>query len=211
MIDFSLTPEQKALRANARAFAQGVLSTAPGLYSHLPTQSERFRATLPIYQAAVSAGLVKGMIPAPLGGTMGGLLDFAIVVEEFHSVEPSTAITIFGTGLGLMPLILAGSPEQHEKFLAPFVKQEGQPIASFVHSEPGGTANWLEKGAPGLQTTAYKEGDEWVVDGEKVGFPVRWLLCRFRRLLSFQVSSHFSKAIHMSSWLLLSPSFHLHF
>lgn len=99
---------------------------------------------------------------------MGGLIDAAIIVEELHAVEPSTAVTILGTGLGLTPLILAGSPEQHERFLAPFLKQEGQPIASFVHSEPGGTANWLQKGAPGLQTTAYRDGDEWVVNGEKV-------------------------------------------
>tara|TARA_R110002003_G_scaffold63_2_gene5793 strand:- start:3786 stop:4385 length:600 start_codon:yes stop_codon:yes gene_type:complete len=95
-------------------------------------------------------------------------MDAAIVVEEFHAVEPSTAITILGTGLGLTPLILAGSEEQHEKFLQPFLKQDGEMLASFAHSEPNGTANWLEKGAPGLQTTAYRYGDEWVVNGEKV-------------------------------------------
>ncbi|QRC95776.1 hypothetical protein JI435_309510 [Parastagonospora nodorum SN15] len=168
MVDFDLSPEQKQLRANAKAFAQTVLSTAPKLYSALPTQNERFRSTLPIYQDAVRSGLIKGQIPISLGGTSNGLLDAAIVVEEFHAVEPSTAITILGTGLGLTPLILAGSKAQHEKFLSPFLKQEGEMLASFMHSEPGGTANWLEKGAPGLQTTAYREGDEWIVNGEKL-------------------------------------------
>ncbi|KAL6157424.1 hypothetical protein ACJBU6_04977 [Exserohilum turcicum] len=168
MIDFSLTPEQKELRANAQAFAQNVLSTAPSLYSNLTTQTERFQATLPIYQSAVSAGIIKGQIPVPLGGTSTGLIDAALVIEELHAVEPSTAITILGTGLGLTPLILAGSKEQHEKFLTPFLEQSGERLASFVHSEPQGTANWLEKGAPGLQTTAYMEGDEWVINGEKV-------------------------------------------
>jgi alkylation response protein AidB-like acyl-CoA dehydrogenase len=168
MVDFNLSSEQKQLRANAKAFAQTVLSTAPKLYSALPTQNERFRSTLPIYQDAVRSGLIKGQIPIALGGTSNGLIDAAIVVEEFHAAEPSTAITILGTGLGLTPLILAGSKAQHEKFLAPFLKQEGEMLASFMHSEPGGTANWLEKGAPGLQTTAYREGDEWIVNGEKV-------------------------------------------
>jgi alkylation response protein AidB-like acyl-CoA dehydrogenase len=124
--------------------------------------------TQPLYQAAVQAGLIKGQIPVPLGGTSNGLIDAAIVVEEFHAIEPSTAITILGTGLGLTPLILAGSKDQHGRFLAPFLKQEGEPLASFMHSEPGGTANWLARGASGLQTTAYKDGDEWVVNGEKV-------------------------------------------
>jgi alkylation response protein AidB-like acyl-CoA dehydrogenase len=168
MVHFSLTSEQKELRANAHAFAQNVLSTAPDLYSSLNTQTERFQSTLPIYQTAVKAGLIKGQVPVPLGGTSAGMIDAAIVVEEFHAVEPSTAITILGTGLGLTPLILAGSKEQHEKFLAPFLKQEGEMLASFAHSEPNGTANWLEKGAPGLQTTAYRDGDDWIVNGEKV-------------------------------------------
>ncbi|KAH7410502.1 DASH complex subunit Spc34-domain-containing protein [Phaeosphaeria sp. MPI-PUGE-AT-0046c] len=159
--------DRKTLRANAHAFAKDVLSTAPNLYSSLATQTERFQSTLPIYQTAVKAGLIKGQVPAPLGGTSAGLIDAALVVEEFHAVEPSTAITILGTGLGLTPLILGGTSPLHEKFLAPFLKQEGETIASFAHSEPSGTANWLQKGAPGLQTTAYKDGDEWVVNGEK--------------------------------------------
>jgi alkylation response protein AidB-like acyl-CoA dehydrogenase len=168
MVDFSLSNEQKALRNNARAFAQNVLAGAPKLYAHLPDQRSRFEATLPIYQAAVQAGLIKGQVPIPLGGGASSLVDAAILVEEFYAVEPSASLTILGTGLGLTPLILAGSNELREKYLAPFLKQEGQPIASFVHSEPTGTANWLEKGGKGLQTTAYKDGDEWVVDGEKV-------------------------------------------
>ena len=56
MIDFTLTPAQKELRANAQAFAQNVLSTAPSLYSALTTQTARFQATLPIYQSAYSSG-----------------------------------------------------------------------------------------------------------------------------------------------------------
>ena len=168
MVDLTLTPEQRTLRSNARAFAQNVLSSAPKLYSAFATQTERFQSTLPIYQAAVAAGLIKGQIPVPLGGTSTGLIDAAIVIEEFHAVEPSTAVTILGTGLGLTPLILAGSEEQHKQYLTPFLDQEGSRLASFAHSEPGGTANWLERGGQGLQTTAYREGDEWVVNGDKV-------------------------------------------
>lgn len=168
MVEFGLSAEQRTLRANANAFAQGVLSTAPRMYSKLPTQIERFQSTRQIYQSAVKAGLIKGQVPVPLGGTSGGLIDAAIVVEEFHAVEPGTAITILGTGLGLTPLILGGNEEQHKKFLTPFLTQNGDPLASFVHSEPNGTANWLEKGAPGLQTTAYKDGSDWVINGEKV-------------------------------------------
>jgi nitroalkane oxidase len=82
--------------------------------------------------------------------------------------DRSLSLTIFGTGLGLTPLLLGGTPEQHKEFLEPFLNGEGEPLASLVHSEPEGTANYLEKGGKGLGCVARKEGDEWVVDGEKV-------------------------------------------
>lgn len=188
MVDFALSPKQNTLRSHARAFAQDVLSGAHKTYTGLVTQTDRFQATMPIYQAAVKTGLIKGQIPQPLGGTSTGLVDAAIVIEELHAVEPSTALTILGTGLGLTPLILAGSKAQHSRFLTPFLKQEGQRLASFVHSEPGGTANWLEKGGKGLQTTAYKDGNDWIVNGEKVGH----FRCLCRSVL-LNLAAHSSK------------------
>ncbi|KAF2477868.1 acyl-CoA dehydrogenase NM domain-like protein [Lindgomyces ingoldianus] len=160
--------DRNALRNGARGFAQQVLAGAPKLYSKHTSQTARFEATRPIYRNAVEGGLIKGQIPTELGGTSNNLIDAAIVIEEFFAVEPSAALTILGTGLGLTPLILAGSAVQHDTFLKPFLSGDGEPLAAFVHSEPGGTANWLEKGAPGLQTTAWKDGNEWVVNGEKL-------------------------------------------
>ena len=175
MIDFTLSEPQQTLRRNAAAFAQAYLKDASLTYSQHATQEARFRATRPIYAAAVKHGLIKGQVPAPLGGLSQGFVDAAITVEEFFAVEPSASLTILGTGLGLTPLILAGSEEQRGRLLARFLEADGEgdgegqlPLASFVHSEPGGTANWLEKGAKGLATTARREGDEWVIDGEKL-------------------------------------------
>ncbi|KAK7535863.1 acyl-CoA dehydrogenase/oxidase [Phyllosticta citribraziliensis] len=196
MIDFALSPSQHALRAAAASFAQTHLSTVPSL--HPPpsqsTQLTRFRSTRPVYSAAARAGLLKAQIPAALGGTAASLLDAALVVEELYAVEPSAALTLLGTGLGLTPLFLAGSEEQRGRLLAPFLDDglEGEPLASFVHSEPRGTANWLEKGARGLATTARREGNEWIVDGEKLwttnsggwdgrGAQLQCVVCRYVR------------------------------
>jgi len=178
MVDFTLSESQKELRAGARQFAQNVLAKAPAVYNALPTQAERFQSNIDIYRIAVKGGLIKGQVPIPLGGTAASLLDAAIVVEEFYAVERPAAITLLGTGLGLTPLILAGSPEQHTRLLKPFLSGEGEPIASFVHSEPNGTANWLQKGAPGLQTTARKDGGDWIINGEKVSNFISDLIIR---------------------------------
>ncbi|OCL02796.1 acyl-CoA dehydrogenase NM domain-like protein [Glonium stellatum] len=168
MIDFTLTREQAQLRLGAHDFAKNILAAAPAIYSQYPSQKARFQSTRPIYRKAVEAGFIKGQIPAALGGSAGSLINAAILIEELYSVEPSASLTILGTGLGLTPLILGGNPEQHERLLKPFLSGDGEPLASLVHSEPDGTANWLEKGAPGLQTTAKKEGEDWIINGEKL-------------------------------------------
>ena len=50
-----------------------------------------------------------------------------------------------------------------------------------VFAEPGDVANYLEKGALGLNTTATFEGDMWVINGEKVEalfLSIRFLLLK---------------------------------
>ncbi|EJD39198.1 acyl-CoA dehydrogenase domain-containing protein [Auricularia subglabra TFB-10046 SS5] len=167
MVTFALSPSEIQTRDAARAFAAEHLRGAKTLYSKTQAPAERFQATRPIYEAAVRGGLIKGMIPATLGGTAGSLVETALCAEECYAVDPTASLTVFATGLGLAPLLAAWRPEL-EGFLRPFLSGEGAPLASLVFSEPGGVANWLERGAPGLQTTAHLEGDEWVISGEKV-------------------------------------------
>jgi len=166
-VDFHLSSTEDGIRKAAAGFAAGPLKEARRTYMQYQHNHERFQSTRPVYRQAVAGGLIKGQIPPHLGGTGGTLVEAAILVEEMYSVEPSMSLTIFATGLGLTPLTLTGKPE-HKEFLEPFLNQDGEPLASLVFSEPGGVANYLEKGAPGLVTTATLEGDEWVLNGEKV-------------------------------------------
>ncbi|KAI4089358.1 MAG: hypothetical protein LQ339_008564 [Xanthoria mediterranea] len=122
-VDFHLSPQERAIRAAAPAFASGPLNQSKETYMKLQHHHERFQANRPVYREAVAGG---------------SLLEAAITVEEMYAVEPSAALTIFGTGLGLTPSNLTG------------------------------VANWLEKGAPGLATTAEWQGNKWVLNGEKI-------------------------------------------
>lgn len=169
MLDFTLSPSQQTQRAEARLFATKVLTTAHESYASLPTQSERFRSIRPFYRIAVQGGMLKSQIPTPLGGTCDSLVDAAIGLEELYATNPSVTLTVAATGLGLTPLIMSGNERLQKEFFPTFLSGDGEPMASLVHSEPGGTANWLEVGGKGLQTTARREGEEWIVNGEKVG------------------------------------------
>lgn len=166
-IDFHLSPSEAAVHKAAAGFAQNVLKPARAEYMKHNEHHKRFQATRPAYSAAVAGGLLKGMISPALGGTGGSLIESAILVEECYAVETSPALTLFSSGLGLTPLNLAQSRD-HLEFLEPFLSGQGEPLASLVFSEPGGVANYVEKGAPGLNTTAKREGDEWVINGEKI-------------------------------------------
>lgn len=166
-----LSGEYEAMRQAVSGFAQQLLGVEK-LISGCTTDAERFQKTKPIYEAATGAGLIRGQISKPLGGDATSNFSAAIVVEEFYAVDRTASLTIFGTGLGLTPLMMAGSGDQHKKYLAPFLETKGAPLASLVYTEPTGTANYRDVDGPGIQTTARLEGDEWVLNGEKVGSSV---------------------------------------
>ena len=171
MIDFTLTPEQQQVRDHVRAFAKSHLSNARAIYDPVVPHvkwEDRFRSLQPLYADAVKNGIIKAQIPVALGGIGGSLTDAAIVVEEMYAVETSASLTILGTGLGLTPLIMGGTQELHARFLGPFLDGEGTPLASLVFSEPAGSANFAESGGPGFGTIARQEGNDYVINGDKI-------------------------------------------
>jgi alkylation response protein AidB-like acyl-CoA dehydrogenase len=171
-IDFSLSPEQQTVRQRARDLARDALTAARAATHGLATPEQRFAASRPYYRALVQAGLLRRLIPPPLGGEMTGLVDLAIEAEELMAVETSVPLSVFSTGLGLMPLLFFGTGEQQSRVLAPFLSGNDEPLAGLAFSEPGGTANFRQPGPDaGLQTVARRDGDEWVITGRKKWTP----------------------------------------
>ena len=166
-IDFTFTKAQRDLQVQSRKFARDVLAGAATCET-LATPEERFVATKPIYEAMVAAGYLRKCIPAPAGGEGGGLVDMAILAEEFYSVNSSVTLTMLGTILGLLPILLGGTPEQCVRLLAPFLKTSGAPLAGFCFSEPGGSANAASPPpGEGVRTVAKLTGNNWTISGRK--------------------------------------------
>ena len=129
-IDFRLTAHQRELQLQSRRFAREVLS--PALQAEdLPTPEERFAATKPAYEAMIAAGFLRKCIPLSAGGESAGLTDTAIMVEELYAVNASVTLTLIGTVLGLLPLLIGGTEEQRGRLLRPFLRQTGAPLAGF--------------------------------------------------------------------------------
>jgi len=166
-IDFRLTASQRELQLRSRKFAKEVL--APAIEAETrPTPEERFAATKSAYEAMIAAGFLRKCIPRSAGGENDGLIDTAILVEELYAVNASVTLTLIGTVLGLLPVLIGGTNEQRDRLLPPFLKQAGAPLAGFCATEPGGSANAASPPpGEGVRTTARLSGDRWIIQGRK--------------------------------------------
>jgi nitroalkane oxidase len=169
-VDFRLTASQRELQLRSRKFAKEVL--APAIEAETrPTPAERFASTKPAYEAMIAAGFLRQCIPHSAGGENAGLIDTAIVAEELYAVNASVTLTLIGTVLGLLPVLIGGTNEQRDRLLPPFLKQAGAPLAGFCATEPGGSANAASPPpGEGVRTTARLSGDRWIIQGRK-----RWV------------------------------------
>jgi nitroalkane oxidase len=166
-IDFTLTPRQREIQLQSREFARDIVAGANSA-ELLPTPEERFLATKPIYEAIVAAGFLRKCIPVPAGGESDGMVELAILAEEFYSINASVSLTLIGTLLGLFPILLGSSAEQRKRLLASFLRKSGAPLAGFCATEPGGSANAASPPpGEGVRTTAKLEGEGWIIRGRK--------------------------------------------
>ncbi|MDR1572001.1 MAG: acyl-CoA dehydrogenase family protein [Clostridiales Family XIII bacterium] len=114
-----------------------------------------------LYRKIASNGLFGIKAPKDLGGQGADTLAYVIAIEEFSRVSMVTAIYVSGANsLGSGPLMLAGTREQLEKYLAPVARGEKYP--SFGLTEPGAGSD-----AGGVATTAVRDGDYYVLNGRK--------------------------------------------
>lgn len=167
-MSFELTARQKQLRTASRRAAQEILGEVKDKAEQLPTAEERFTATRPAYERLVAEGLLRACIPEAAGGDNQSLIDTAIITEELYCGNPSVALTLVGTVLGLQPVIVGGTGDQQTRLLEPFLRTSGAPLAAFCSSEPGGSANAASPPpGEGVRTVAVREEDTWTINGRK--------------------------------------------
>ena len=168
-IDFTLSPEERELQQNARAFAENVLADSAAAVDGIDDPMEAFRRGRAAFAEFAKAGFTKSFIPPENGGAGFSAVQFAIAAEELCRVDVNVPTTLLGSALGLQPIIQFGSPEQKERFLRPFADDpDGSLLGSFAFTDVGGGANYdSEDPAAGIQTIARPDGDSLVVSGEK--------------------------------------------
>jgi glutaryl-CoA dehydrogenase len=153
-----LTDDERVVLARVREFlAQEVAPVA---------QEHWTRAEFPHHLVPGFAALDIAALPyEDLHGPAARRLLIGFVSMEIAHTDPSMN-SFFGihNGLAMGSIDLCGSPEQRERWLPAMARMER--IGAFGLTEPHGGSDV----ARGLETTARREGDAWVLDGEK-----RWI------------------------------------
>ena len=96
------------------------------------------------------------------GGAGSDTLGYTLCMEEVSKVDASTGITIsVHTSLCCSCINSFGTEEQKQKYLRPLI--DGSKIGCYGLTEPGAGSD-----VQGAQTTAIKDGSEWVINGSKI-------------------------------------------
>jgi acyl-CoA dehydrogenase len=154
-VSFALTEEQKALRALAHDFAEREIRPKERVYDEGSTHPADVLAK------AHELGLMNLHIPEEQGGPALGAFEGMLVGEELCWGCSGIGTAIVANGLGHGPVILAGTEEQKRTWLRPLMDEPV--LTSFALTEPNAGSD-----VSGIQTTAVRDGDDYVLNGSKM-------------------------------------------
>jgi glutaryl-CoA dehydrogenase (non-decarboxylating) len=156
MIDFELSEEHVAVENTVREWA--AKEVAPKI--HDLDREHRFEKKFLKDMAAMH--LLGICIPEEYGGAGLDYLSLGIVSEELEYADTHLRVIMsVHVGLNCMTLWCWGTEEQKQKYLVPQAK--GEKIATYGLTEPNAGSD-----AVGIQSTAVKKGDRYILNGEKI-------------------------------------------
>lgn len=113
-----------------------------------------------VVKALQDAGLMGIWIPEEYGGREDGILNLCLVVEELSRICGGVGVAYAVNALGSFPILVGGTEEQKQKWLPDVVA--GKLLVAFGLSEKDAGSD-----AGGLQTRAVREGNVYIINGEK--------------------------------------------
>ncbi|ASK64262.1 butyryl-CoA dehydrogenase [Virgibacillus phasianinus] len=154
-MNFDFTEEQKMLRNTVRNFVD------KQIMPYIAEWDREGKADPAVMNKLSELGLMGVCIPEEYGGSGMDYNSLAIVCEELERGDTAfrTAVSVH-TGLNSMSLLQWGDEEQKQKYLVPQAK--GEKVGAFGLTEPGAGSD-----VASLSSTATKEGDYYVLKGQK--------------------------------------------
>ncbi len=156
MIDLQLNDDHEALVQTVREFAQK--EVAP----YIKEWDEKQYFERAVFDKMAELNLLGVCIPENYGGAGFDYISLGLVCEELEAVDTFLRVAMsVHTGLNSLTLYTWGSEEQKQKYLVPQAK--GEKLSTYGLTEPGAGSDVV-----GARATARREGDEYVLNGEKM-------------------------------------------
>ena len=155
MEPMELTAEQRAMRDAVREVArEGIDPVAEAI-----DREERFPED--VWDTLAELDLTAVAVPEAHGGLDADRMTQAVVVEELASASLAVSTALGVHWLATSCIAEFGDATVQDEWLPAMV--DGRPVGAFALSEPDAGSNPAE-----MSTTARREGDEYVIDGEKM-------------------------------------------
>ncbi|RME90968.1 MAG: butyryl-CoA dehydrogenase [Anaerolineae bacterium] len=155
-MDFSLTEEHRMVQKMVRDFAQKEIA---------PVIKEYDRKQEPVPFALKrmgELGILGICFPVRYGGQGMDYISLGLACEELEAVDTTLRVVMsVHVGLCAMTLFQWGTEEQKQKYLIPLAK--GEKIGCGAFTEPGAGSD-----VANLQTSAKRDGDYYILNGEKM-------------------------------------------
>lgn len=166
------TAEQADFRASVRRWVSAEIEP------HVNAWDEAGSFPRALYRRAAELGLLQLGYPEQLGGTPCPMAWRLIAAEELARTGAGGLMaSLFSHNIGLPPVVAHGSPALQQRVVPPVLA--GEAIAALAITEPGGGSDVAR-----LRSTARRDGDHWVIDGEKTfitsGLRADWITTAVR-------------------------------
>lgn len=155
-MDFIFTDEQNMLRETVRRFTENEIKP---LAAKIDKEK---RVPRELINKAAELGLFGIPFPEQYGGTGMGEIGYCIMLEEVSRGCASTTVTIAAhMSLCSTAIYISGTEEQKQKYLTQLI--QGRKIGAFGLTEPQAGSD-----AANIQTTAVRDGDYYIINGNKI-------------------------------------------
>ncbi|EMA01864.1 Acyl-CoA dehydrogenase [Haloarcula vallismortis] len=154
-MEFDVPGEHRMIRDSVREFCENEIQPV----AQEIEEEHRFPAE--VFEELGQLDVMGVPISEEWGGLGGDTLMYALVAEELGRVSGSIGLSyVAHTSLGTKPIELFGTDAQKERWLTPLAS--GDQLGGWALTEPGSGSD-----ASDMDTTAERDGDEYVVNGTK--------------------------------------------
>jgi len=155
-VDFSFTEDQLLVGRLAREFANREAAATLKECDETACFNRDFLTKM------AAAGLLGLSIPARYGGTGNDYIALGLACEELEYVDTALRVVLsVHVGLNCLTLLTWGTERQKQRWLVP--QARGEKVSAYGLTEPATGSDVM-----GIQTTARKDGTDYVLTGEKM-------------------------------------------